>query len=336
MYCPRIKHFIRLNPFGQIEKCGHMNNTKSFNSLEELNSSEWLKDIEIQMKNDIWPEECLRCKETEEVMNNSVRLQSISKHKLLHSINKNYLVVGGVLDNVCNSACQSCNSNLSTKIGSLESKKYFKMNNLDLFNTLPQDRILEIDISGGEPSASKNYKQLLKQCNKNVKIIRINTNGSKIIPEIINLLKNNVSVIVTLSFDGVDNVHDYVRWPIKFLNFKKTLLYYKELSKKYKLMKVNLWTTFSALNIFDFNNIANFAKENNVDHDWAFLHLPNVLNIKYKNKFTLKAREIIKNQNILKHIATDDYNQDKLDLFIAKQDHLRKIRIENYFNFDLK
>jgi short-subunit dehydrogenase len=29
-------------------------------------------------------------------------------------------------------------------------------------------------------------------------------------------------------------------------------------------------------------------------------------------------------------------NQDRLDLFITKQDHLRKIRIEDYFNFDLK
>jgi len=336
MHCPRLKHFVRLQPSGKIGKCGHMIAGKEFDSIQDLESSDWLKNLESKMAQDIWPDECKRCAKTEAVMQDSVRIKSIARHNLLYPKHKEYLVVGGVLDNVCNSACQTCNSTLSTKIGSLESKKYLKFNNLEQFYKLPQDRILEVDVNGGEPTASPNYKKLLSKLPAGVKIVRINTNGSRFINEIVTLLNRDIMIIITLSFDGTAQVHDYVRWPIKFSNYLKTLNQYKQLQKQYKLLKLNLWTTVSALNITDFDNIKLFAEQNSIDHHWAFLNSPNVLNVKYKNKFTLRAKETLKDKNIVKQIATDENNQDKLELFIAKQDYLRKIRIEDYFNFDLK
>ena len=336
MHCPRLKHFVRLQPSGKIGKCGHMIAGKEFDSIEELESSDWLKNLESKMIDDIWPDECKRCAQTEAVMQDSVRIKSIARHNILYPKHKEYLIVGGVLDNICNSACQTCNSTLSTKIGSLESKKYLKFNNLKHFYKLPQDRILEVDVNGGEPTASPNYKKLLSSLPDNVKIVRINTNGSKFINEIIQLLERGIMIIITLSFDGTEQVHNYVRWPIKFSNYLTTLNQYKQLQKKYKLLKLNLWTTVSALNITDFDNIELFAKQNSIDHHWAFLNLPDVLNVKYKNNFTLQAKNKIKNKNILKKVATERSNQNELNLFIDKQDRLRKIRIEDYFNFDLK
>ena len=336
MHCPRLKHFVRLQPSGKIGKCGHMIAGKEFDSIEDLESSDWLKGLESKMAQDIWPDECKRCCQTEDVMQDSVRIKSIARHNLLYPKNKNYLIVGGVLDNICNSACQTCNAGLSTKIGSLESKKYFQFSNLEQFYKLPQDRILEVDVNGGEPTASPNYKKLLATLPDSVKIVRINTNGSKFINEIVQLLERDVMIIITLSFDGTDQIHDYVRWPIKFSKYLTTLNQYKQLQKQYKLLKLDLWTTISALNIGDFDNIKLFAKQNNMDHHWAFLNSPDVLNVKYKNNFTLQAKNKIKNKNILEKVATEKNNQDKLDLFIAKQDYLRKIRIEDYFNFDLK
>lgn len=336
MYCPRIEHFIRLQPSGKISKCGHMIGTKEFDSFNDLENSQWLASLKESMSKDIWPKDCMRCAYTEKITSESVRTKSITRHKILYPKNKEYLVVGGVLDNICNSACQTCNSTVSTKIGSLESKKILKFNNLKQFYELPQDRILEVDVNGGEPTASPNYKKLLSSLPNNVKIVRINTNGSKIIPEVVNLLKQGIMTIITLSFDGTDQVHDYVRWPIRFSNYTKTLNQYKELQKKYKLLKLNLWTTVSALNIVDFDNITAFAKQNKIDHHWAFLTFPTVLNVKYKNVFTLKAKDTISNKNILKQVAIDGNNQNNLKLFIAKQDSLRKICIDDYFNFDLK
>ena len=338
MFCPRINHFTRLNANGTIGKCGHMTNAKEFKTFRDLHKSQWLKKIELDMTLDAWPDECIRCKQTEEITGESIRTKSITRHKMLHPLKNDYLVVGGVLDNICNSACQTCNASLSTKIGSLE-KNYIKANNLQKFFGLPQHRILEVDVNGGEPTASKNYKVLLKNLPSNTKIVRMNTNGSRMINELIDLLENKIMVIVTISFDGTEDVHDYVRWPIKWEKFIKTVAKYKKLQKQYKLLKLDFWTTVSCLNIGDFPNIIKYASDNNINHAWAFLNTPNVLNVKYKNPFTVNAKiDFLSSNNkmlheMATHIAIEPNNTD-LSLFIKKQDYIRKININDYFSFD--
>ena len=245
---------------------------------------------------------------------------------MLHPIRNDYLIVGGVLDNVCNSACQSCNSGLSTKIGSLETKDYPRVDNYEVFKKLPQERIIEFDVNGGEPTASKNYKKVLKSLPDNVKIVRMNTNGSRMIPEIEDVLKRNIMVIVTMSLDGIGRVHDYTRWPIKWDNYKKTVDAYQMLQKKYKLLQLDFWTTVSCLNIKNLPDIINFAKNKNIPHDWAFLEQPSVLNIKYTNKFTTLAKHMSP-----KEIAVDEDNSDQLEAFIKRQDALRGISVYDYY-----
>ena len=89
-------------------------------------------------------------------------------------------------------------------------------------------------------------------------------------------------VIVTIRFDGIGNVQDYVRWPIKWEKFTKTIEKYKKLQEQYKLLKLDFWTTVSCLNIRDLPNIIDYASSSNIDHAWAFLNTPDVLNVKYK------------------------------------------------------
>ena len=328
MFCPRIKHFVRLNANGSVGKCGHMVNAKGFNSHEELEHSDWLQDIKDSMDKNHWPEECTRCQQSERVKGESIRTNSIARHKMLKPIRSDYLIVGGVLDNVCNSACQSCNAGLSTKIGSLESKNYPRVDNNGVFKQLPQDRIIEVDVNGGEPTASKNYKKLLKDLPDNVKIVRMNTNGSRMIAELEEVLKRNVMVIVTMSLDGIGHIHDYTRWPIKWADYKKTVAAYKELQKNYKLLQLDMWTTVSCLNIKTLPDIINFAKNKGIPHDWAFLQQPSVLNVRYTNKFTSRAKHMSPNE-----IAVDVDNSEELDRFISRQDQLREIDIKDYFNF---
>jgi sulfatase maturation enzyme AslB (radical SAM superfamily) len=328
MFCPRIKHFVRLNPDGTVGKCGHMIGQKGFGSFEELHDSDWLIDIQDTMDRGQWPAECIRCQRSENAKGESIRTNSIKRHKILEPVRKDYLIVGGVLDNICNSACQSCNSGLSTKIGSLESKNYPRVNNVDTYKKLPLDRMIELDVNGGEPTASKNYKEILRTLPASVKIVRMNTNGSRIIDEIKDLLERNIMVIVTLSFDGVGLVHDYTRWPIKWDDYKATVDSYQQLQKKYKLLQLDMWTTVSCLNVRNLPDIINYAKNKNIPHDWAFLEKPNVLNVRYSNVFTEKAKSISPKQ-----IATDTNNQQELDAFIANQDKLRGIDVKDYFNF---
>jgi sulfatase maturation enzyme AslB (radical SAM superfamily) len=318
-----------------------MVNAKTFDNIESMQQSDWLKDIRSQMDKDCWPAECVRCKMTEETSNTSIRLDMIERDRILGAIKKNYLIVGGVLDNICNSACQSCNAELSTKLGSLESKDYEKINNYDRFFQLPLDRIVEVDVNGGEPTASPNYKRLLKNLPKSVKIIRINTNGSKVIPEVIALLKSGVRVIITLSFDGTGAVHDYARWPITWSAYKENVSKYLELRTQYKNLRLNFWTTVSCLNVGDLDNIVQYASNNKIDHAYGFCITPTELDVRYSNKLTVDAKEklsVVENvmlQSIGATCASLKSNSADLKQFIQSQDSLRNINFADYFSFDL-
>ena len=145
------------------------------------------------------------------------------------------------------------------------------------------------------------------------------------------MLKRKIMVIVTLSLDGIGDVHDYVRWPIKWKNYEKTVSAYQELQKKYKLLQLDFWTTVSCLNINILPDIINYAKDIKIPHDWAFLEQPSVLNVKYTNKFTARAKHISPNQ-----IATDEDNNIELEAFIQRQDRLRNISVYDYLNFPQK
>jgi len=279
-----------------------------FDSLEAMDSSEWLKNIKMQD----WPAECVRCKETESINNTSIRLNALDFHQ--SQTKSDYLVVGGVLDNICNSGCLTCNENLSTKIGSLKSKTFPIVDNTNLFWTLPADRIVHLDINGGEPSASKNYKNLLNNLPPNIKSVRINTNCSLIIEEIKTLIDNGIKVTVTVSLDGIEDVHDYVRWPIKWDKFYENLMYYKSI----KDLDLNTWTTVSALNIHDFTNIKLFVLKHQLQHSYAFLHSPDPLNVKYKNYLTLTYKNLFPDV-----VAVDRINQFELDDFLLNQKKLR-------------
>ena len=341
MHCPRLDHFVRLNHTGKFGKCGHMRGAKEFDNINDMQNSQWLAEVKRNMSNNIWPKECVRCQLTEQTSNTSIRLDMIERDRMLRAVQKNYLIVGGVLDNVCNSACQSCSAELSTKIGSLESKNYKKINNYDLFFQLPQDRIVEVDVNGGEPAASPNYKKLLKNLPKSTEIIRINTNGSRIIPEVIDLLERGVRVITTLSFDGTGAVHDYARWPIKWEDYKRNVSKYLKLREQYKNLRLNFWTTVSCLNVGDLENIMAYARDNDIDHAYGFCLSPSPIDIRYKNKLTTDAKKklLSSDNTLLQSIgktccSTNKNNSNQLRSFVQAQDALRKISFTNYFNFD--
>lgn len=339
MHCPRLDHFARINHNGKIGKCGHMTGAKEFDSFDEMQNSKWLLGIKEKMNGGQWPAECMRCRMTEEATGTSIRLDMIERDRILSAIKKDYLIVGGVLDNVCNSACQTCHSGLSTKIGSLSSKDYERVNNYETFFAFPQDRICEVDVNGGEPTASSNYKKLLKNLPNSVKIVRINTNGSKIIEELEELLSRGIRVIVTLSFDGVGNVHDYVRWPVLWSKFDTNVKKYIALRETYSNLRLNFWTTVSCLNVGDLKNIVDYATKQKIDHAYGFCIRPDVLDIRHENKLTGAAKESLSktDNELLNSIANKcgsfkKNNDTELENFVSSQDALRNIDYKTYFN----
>jgi sulfatase maturation enzyme AslB (radical SAM superfamily) len=294
MYCPRLDHFVRLNPNDTVSRCGHMVTiSPEFNNLEEMESSPWLATIKKEFADDQWPRECVRCQQTESENKSSIRLNAIEFDKLQKQ--EDYLSVGGVLDNLCNSACLTCNENLSTLIGGLKSKTYPIVDNSNKFWSLPLDRVVHLDINGGEPSHSKNYKHLLANLPKNIKSVRLNTNCSTVLDELLPLKARGIDVTVTVSLDGIGAVHDFVRWPIKWDKFYKNLMAYKAMP-----VKLNLWTTVSVLNVDDLPNIISFAQEHGIDHSYAYLTTPRELAV--ENKDTPESLAYIQEQKRLRGI----------------------------------
>jgi len=245
MHCPRLEHFVRINSNGSVSRCGHMVNAPEFDTLEDMESSAWLANTREKMQSDKWPAECVRCQETEP---ESIRQYAIDLDKQTEQLD--YLQVGGVLDNVCNAACLSCNETLSTRIGSLNGSGFPVYNNLDKFWNLPQERIIHLDINGGEPSYSKNYKKILANLPPNVKTLRLNTNCSTVLEELTEISRRGIEVTVTVSCDGIGSLHELVRWPISWQTFYNNLMQYKAMP-----VKLNLWTTVSILNVDDLANI---------------------------------------------------------------------------------
>ena len=203
---------------------------------------------------------------------NSVRQYAIKLDQKTQQ--KNYLQVGGVLDNVCNAACLSCNETLSTRIGSINGAEFPVYNNLDHFWNLPQERIVHLDINGGEPSFSKNYKKLLSNLPPNLKTLRLNTNCSTVLEQLTDIARRGIEVTVTVSCDGIGPVHELTRWPISWQTFYDNLMKYKTMP-----VRLNLWTTVSVLNMDDLANIQTFAQEHGIDHSWAYLKHPAELSV---------------------------------------------------------
>ena len=290
MYCPRLDHFVRFNPDGSVSRCGHMVSPPRFRSLEDMESSSWLADMREQMLAGQWPVECKRCQETDP---DSIRRYAEQLDS--HTPRSDYLQVGGVLDNICNAACMTCNENLSTRIGSLKYASFPIVKNIDRFRELPKERIVHLDINGGEPSYSKDYRRLLDDLPPNLQTLRLNTNCSTVLTQLEDIARRGIKVTVTVSCDGIEAVHDLVRWPITWSQWYENLLAYKRMP-----VVLNLWPTVSRLNQHDLPNIQKFARDHDIDHAWAYLSEPWQLSV--HNTDNQAAQEYIDQQRQLRGI----------------------------------
>ena len=291
MYCPRLDHFVRFNSNGTVSRCGHMIKAPEFDTLAEMESSSWLQQIKDQMAQDHWPSECERCQETEP---NSIRMYALELDK--QTSQQDYLQIGGVLDNVCNAACLTCNKNLSTRIGSLKGRAFPIIDNSKGFSSLPQERIVHLDINGGEPAYSKNYKSILKNLPPNLRTLRLNTNCSTVLTELADIADRGIEVTVTVSCDGIGPMHELIRWPITWQTFHDNLMIYRSMP-----VKLNLWTTVSAINAEDLPNIQSFAQQHGIDHSYAYLKAPWELSV--DNTDTHARDEYIRKQKQLRGIT---------------------------------
>lgn len=310
-----------------------------FKTVAELEASAWNKMMIDELENNSWPTECVRCQQAEQAGFDSVRVISNKQHDTLTKIHKDYLVVDVVVDTICNAACPICSADLSSTIAKLEGIPINPFDGISILETIPRDRIVQLDILGGEPGASKRSQQLLQSLADFplLQKIHISTNGSMQIKEIERLLENGVHVDLVISMDGTEQVFEYCRFPLEWNKFAKNVKHYKQLQKKYSNLSLLLWSSISALCVSDLPNMLEFAHSLEIPFNGAPIQFPEVISIGKTNHLTSNAKEILTNSKYhfanklapLVAVESKD-SSNELEHFLTNNDAIRKI---NYRNF---
>lgn len=313
-----------------------------FRTVEEMEHSDWLARIRQQFSADEWPAECLRCRSAEESGVISRRQDSNNRHEELVKIQPDYLRINFEVDTVCNAACQTCGPELSTyysKLLNIPITNYSGLSHLSDQN-IDNRRIIEIDLTGGEPAISKGIQHFLEHDidQFSLSLLRVYTNGSAKIRSLERLLKNGQRIDLYLSMDGTGDVFEYCRFPIRWPKFCATVNYYKELAKQYPSLVVRLWGALTSLSILDLDNILDFANSNSIMFNGAIVGRPDILRVEKNNFLTRYGKELLMNsrfeyaRNLAEFMVTEiEETSADLRSHIEQADKLRSISfIEHY------
>lgn len=307
-----------------------MVNPPSFDQLNSLEESSWLSSIKNQMQDNIWPDECARCKIAEKNNEFSERVRANKAQTILKKIKSDYLEVDVAFDNTCNAACFMCHSNWSSLIGKLKGKQTYKISSGNkTFKKISEDRLIKVNITGGEPSVSNSVSNFIKNVPKNVKLIRFNSNGNKTIPYLSDLINKKIAVEITLSVDAIEDQFEKIRYPLKWKKFCNTLSYYKTLQRDYSNLKIGLECTISVLNVNFIDKVIEFANNNDVLVTFSYLSKPNILSITHNNLVTRNALDKYSNSTILDKLhsiaTTTRDNTEELENWIDLNSKFRNI-----------
>jgi organic radical activating enzyme len=165
------------------------------------------------------------------------------------------------LSNLCNLKCRMCDSMLSTswqKDDQLLGRPVFKHNDFSVNWLIANQKHLQnlqtIEMKGGEPFMHNGYEDFLKAFESNLPNIslRLTTNGTTI-PSWINELKKFKKVRISVSFEGTDEIYQYIRGgKYSFQDFETN---FKELLKIFKdapHVEFKPMFTFQIYNVWNF------------------------------------------------------------------------------------
>jgi sulfatase maturation enzyme AslB (radical SAM superfamily) len=160
------------------------------------------------------------------------------------------------LGNYCNAECIICNGQTSSKRNTWARKnsknEFFastiSISNLEIdFEQYPD--LMMVTLIGGEPMLHPNTKSVLIKMielglAKNV-TISFNTNASIFDQEIVSLLKQFKSILITLSIDGAGKYFEYQRRPLEWNTVSRISLQWMEISESiiinYVVSAISIW-----------------------------------------------------------------------------------------------
>lgn len=218
-----------------------------------LPSNHDLEQIRHDLLNNVKSIDCAKCWRAEANGKQSRRLQQNMLADTLYDLSidniqticeqdgYNPTIYQITTSNVCNGACIMCGPLASSKWQSLV--KDFNKQEIDKVD-INFDAAKYVEFIGGEPLLEQKNIEILKKLNTNC-VISFVTNGSiDIKQDLLDLLSKFNKLIICLSIDGIGNVYEYHRWPLKWSKLLENLSKFKrigcDLSVSYTLTNVNL------------------------------------------------------------------------------------------------
>ena len=290
------------------------------------------------------PTECQKCWSVENVGGLSRR--QINNQSILYRYNctedeiiedcrqgKNKIILYQITtSNLCDQACVTCSSYLSTKWAEVEHRagikpKSFFQADLDAININYADAY-RIGFVGGEPffdpTTFKILRRLIEYNNRDVAVTFTTNGGSKFNEQQLELVKQFKHVGIIISIDGIGSVFEYMRWPGRWDRLISNLQDYQTISNvkvSYTVSSVNAWYYNQTTAWFEENNLE-VVNLNPVYHPtWCSL-----------NSMPVKLKQVIKNQNNkLSEFCEITGQEISIETFIThikNQDQVRGTSIE--------
>jgi sulfatase maturation enzyme AslB (radical SAM superfamily) len=260
----------------------YLGNFESDNILNIL-QGERLKEIQTTLLNQEWPEECIGCKEREEVTGTSARLNQYAS--IPYNPNNSLTFLEFNSSNLCNLACIPCTPSWSSGW-----EKFRKLNNwpeqqdknfhpvwkmypgktssIEKFlNSVDLSSLEKIMLKGGEPFLNKENIVLLKHLVdtdriKNIDVV-ITTNGTVVNEQMMELLRHARHVKLMVSMDGVGCLNEYIRHDVDGYFGSHTDDIISNLMKFLQLPSCHIAPIFSVqpANVFRLHEFTNWWQE---------------------------------------------------------------------------
>lgn len=329
---PWVHRFINLG--GEVQLCctaeehpdshlrdnqGRRINVADGLSVDEIQSTDYLKRIRRQMLDGEWPSACERCRVTEQAGGVSRRQHEnvrFASHipKILEDTEADGTTSTRIrsidyrLGNLCNLRCRMCHPNASKLLLEEWNKVAFRRHrvskekaafyeNMDWFQQPALWQELEsqlpyiehLHFAGGEPLIIPEVFQALELCVDRGVAGRIeltfNTNATKLPERMLALWPEFKGVKLLCSVDAYGALNDYIRHPARWSRIAANLERLDREHEALNLKEVRLSATVQIYNIFRLDELFDYCAEqfDFIEHEPNLIHLsvPSYFNVQH-------------------------------------------------------
>jgi sulfatase maturation enzyme AslB (radical SAM superfamily) len=365
IFCVYPRFHLLIKPNGTLKPCcrfdaelsKNLSSTINTNPLSALDSNNWKKLRDEMDRNQTHPG-CTRCIEEELIGVRSMRMDVPTLNNLwdIDASQVELQELEIAFGNLCNLACRSCNSNLSSQWFDDDKlisqypefrRKPSKQKNItasfDRFKPEELSNLKSVKFTGGEPLLHKEFWLFLKtlyDAGINDKVrIRICTNAT-FFPksEHIELLKKFPTVQLGVSIDGYEKHNDYLRYPSKWAQVSHVMNQWADIVDNHQMNWLFvLSSTISAYSVEAYNDLYFWWREFASQHDssrYRMLNQP-VFEPSYLAPSILPDNMVRKfsgfqNTEVEKYFSGKEACEEKMQLFLKYTRLLDKVRDQKF------